>query len=612
MAEGLTEGLLGGEAEEGEAVRVARSIDSVAAAVAVRASAAGEPLDPHLVAYLQEQTNLARLEQRHFEKERELAIGAAKRKRLSDQLRIAFQVLLALIVTGIVAGLLLMIHDAVRSNSVVIEPFASPPALIARGLNGEVIAGGVLDRLTQLQSSTRSASSKRNMSNAWTGEIKLEVPETGISIGEVDRLLKNRFGNDTRIEGDLVQTLDGKLALTVRGTGLLAKTFEGNPADLDELITRAAEYIYSQSEPTLYLVYLANNARHSEVIAMAKAIYGNIAPSDRPYVLNAWANALSSVGAPTRDALALYRRAIAMKPDFWVAHNNVINALWLLGREEDAWRAGEDLKRFAGGRPGNAPELYYQNQDFLTWNSGAARASTLADAEAHGGVGSSVSAAAPSVADMDVRLHDFGDANLQLQTALGDTTDMTVAAMGHFIRGRMASERGDTAAAAHEMEIFYAAFANPDVGGQYPGYSCWVAPAEEAAGHPDKADAILRTAGTFVDCYRFRGDILDRRGDWAGAQQAYRAAVGLAPDLPASYYSWGLALARHGDLSGAAKMFSAANQRGPDWADPLKAWGDVLMRQGRRDDARAKYVMALPKAPAWRELRTAAAAAGAN
>ena len=612
MAEGLVEGLLGEEAGEGEARGAARGLDPLAAASAVQASAAGTPLDPHLAAYLQEQTNLARLEQHHFEKERELAIGAAKRKRLSDQIRIAFQILLALIVTAIGTGLIVMVHDAFVSNSVVIDPFAAPPALAARGLNGEVIAGSVLDRLTQLQASTRGSSAKRNISNAWTGEIKLEVPETGVSIGEIDRLLKARFGNDIHIEGDLVQTPEGGLTLTVRGTGLLPKSFEGGPADLDSLISKAAEYIYSQAEPSLYLVYLANMGRNAEVVATAKAIYANVSAAERPYILNQWANSLASTGGSIQETYSLYRRAVALKPDYWVAWSNAQNSLWLLGREEDAWREGEEMKRAAGGRPGRAPELYYQNVDFLTLNLQSARSSMVADSEAHGGVGSLVGANAPSIADMDVRLHDFADAALQLQTALGDASDPTLAAMSHFVRGRIAAERGDNATAVREMEAFGSAYADPNVSSQYPGYNCWIAPAEEAAGHPDKADALLRSAGSFVDCYRFRGDILDHRGDWAGAQRAYRAAVRLAPDLPTAYYSWGLALARHGDLAGAAQMLATANQRGPAWADPLKAWGDVLMRQGQRDEARAKYVLALPKAPTWRELKAAAAAAGAN
>jgi len=59
--------------------------------------------------------------------------------------------------------------------------------------------------------------------------------------------------------------------------------------------------------------------------------------------------------------------------------------------------------------------------------------------------------------------------------------------------------------------------------------------AEEAAGHADKADALLKNSGTFVDCYRFRADILDGRSDWAGAQKALCRRCNGSPDLPAAY-----------------------------------------------------------------------------
>jgi tetratricopeptide (TPR) repeat protein len=88
-----------------------------------------------------------------------------------------------------------------------------------------------------------------------------------------------------------------------------------------------------------------------------------------------------------------------------------------------------------------------------------------------------------------------------------------------------------------------------------------------------------------------------------GAQKAYAEAVALAPDLPAGYYSWGVALTRHGNHAGAETKLSDANQPQPHWADPLKAWGDVLAKQGKMRDALAKYDEALKYAPNWTQLK---------
>jgi tetratricopeptide (TPR) repeat protein len=115
---------------------------------------------------------------------------------------------------------------------------------------------------------------------------------------------------------------------------------------------------------------------------------------------------------------------------------------------------------------------------------------------------------------------------------------------------------------------------------------------------------VLKTGRTFVDCYRFRADILDGRG-LVGAQKAYADAVALAPDLPAAYYSWGVALAKHGDLVGAAAKFKDANQKGPHWADPLKAWGEVLVKQGKTKEALMTFDEALKYAPNWKQLKEA-------
>ena len=532
-------------------------------------------------------------------------------RRFGLQLRNGLQVLIGLIVAAIALGVTVMVFDAFNSQTVVVEPFDAPPGLAARGLTGKVVASDLLDVLTRLQAATRASAGLRKLANAWTGDIKIEVPETGVSIGDLDRMLKARFGHDIRIDGDLVQTQDDGLALTVRGGGFLPKTFTGGAGDLAKLTTEAAEYVYGRSQPSLYGTYLIDAGRNQEAVAFSKSVYAALGAADKPYVLNAWANAVQNTGGRPIDTAPLYEEAVRLKPDFWVAYSNLMNVDMLLQNEEAAWRLGQVMLSKSGGRS-HVRGILFQNLDTLTWNLLPWRDEVFEDSQQHGGIGSSLTAAAPSLADIDQRLHDNAAAELQLQTAQSDATDPTVVGLTHFIHGRIAAEAGDVPRAAAEMDAFVTSFANPVISSNYPGYTCWAAPVEEAAGHPDKADAVLKSAGRYVDCYRFRADILDHRGNWPAAQAAYAQAVAIAPDLPAADYSWGLALARHGDPGGAIAKLSAAHDKGPGWADPLKAWGDVLARQGRWKPALAKYDAALKLAPVWADLHRARDAAAAR
>jgi tetratricopeptide (TPR) repeat protein len=348
------------------------------------------------------------------------------------------------------------------------------------------------------------------------------------------------------------------------------------------------------------------------VVAFARATFASASKTDRPYLLNNWAIGLQNTGGSAAEALPIYRAAIKLKPDFWVGYNNIQNCLRDAGDEEGAWRTGEDMRRAAGGRPGRSPEAYFQNWDELTWNLQAWLESANANADLNAGVGTFVNTVGPIVADVLTRLHDPAAAELALATTKPNAKDPTIAALTYFVHGRLAAESGDVARSVVEMEAFQSSYANPIVSSNTPGYDCWVALAEEAAGHPDKADAALKAGGAFLDCYRFRADLLDGRGDWAGAQRAYAAAVKLAPDLPAGYYSWGAALARHDDLAEAAEKLKEAIARGPHWADPLKLWGDVLAKQGQRQEALAKYDAAVQYAPNWQALKDARAAAKAK
>ncbi|HSZ50728.1 MAG TPA: tetratricopeptide repeat protein [Caulobacteraceae bacterium] len=602
---GIIEDILGGEEAERPERDVQAGLDPVAASLATGAARTDRTIAADLKAYLKRQARLVELQTEHLHEQRMVLLSSLRIRRTTDRLKLGMQLFFILVATALGLGAAVMVFDAFNSRSVVVETFDAPPALAARGLSGKVVAGGVLDALTRLQQATRSNKAARELSNAWTGDVKVEVPETGVSIGEIDRMLKTRFGHDIHIEGDLVQTDAGGVALTIRGDGVAPKTFEGGPGELDKLSTQAAEYVYGQSQPALYAVYLSDSGRDAEAIDFARTAYPGTDTAERPYLLNAWGNALENTGRSPREAMPLYSEAVRLKPDYLPGYANLMNTDLLLGDEEGAWRIGEATRRRSRGMPEGEAAHDLINADLVSWDLLPWRDALLADAKAHAGLGSNASDSTPDIAEVEARLHDLEGASLQLSTAQARFADPNVAAMTHFVRGRIAAEVGDTARSADEMEAFAAAYASPVVSSNYPGYLCWVAPAEEMAGRPAKADAVLAAAGRYVDCYRFRGDILDHRGDWAGAQRAYAAAVALAPDLPAAYYSWGLALARHGDAASAAEEFAAAHQRGPHWADPLKAWGDLLAREQRWPEAVAKYNEALKWAPAWIELKRA-------
>jgi len=603
---GGTPGLLGATTEPSTDGSGAESpLDPTAAAMAAEVAKDNPELAQKASAYFDKQSHFVEIQTEDLDEQRGVNLSLLKLKRFSERLTVALRVLLILMVTVIGFGGVILIHDAVSSRRVVIESFNSPSALASRGVTGRVIAAELLGELNRLQSATKSSSAKRDLTNAWSAEPELALPETGLSIGDLSRVLKRRFSRDVHIDGDLVQTETGDLELTVRGDGVPQKTFSGRPDALSRLTTQTAEYVYSQSEPALYADYLATEGRYAETISFSRAAYATASLEDRPYLLNVWAIALQSAGGSNRDALALFRAAVKLQPEFWVAHSNIQGTLIILGDEEGAWRAGEALRAAAGGRPGRAREFNYANWDQLTWNLRAWRDEIAADAELNAGAGTGSYASGPQIADIEARLHDVDAADLALNTTQENPHDPTIAAMTHFVHGRLAADAGDAARAATELEAFEAAYANPFVSTSLPGYNCWLAPAEEAAGRGEKADAVLKTAGTFVDCYRFRGDILDHRGEWTGAQKAYADAVALAPDLPAAYYSWGVSLVHHGDLVGAIEKLRNANQRGPHWADPLKVWGDVLASQGHRREAYLKYDEALEYAPNWQLLRQA-------
>jgi tetratricopeptide (TPR) repeat protein len=617
MSNGIVGAMLGGQpAEAGgkaDGPRVGSQASGVAADLAMNLASTDPEVAKRASEFLEEQAQILRLQREEIPEEWRLRRGQmmgqakeARVRRLGQMIRVGLQVITAGFGVVFAVFVLGVIYSATQSRALVIDAFEAPPALAARGISGKVAANGLLDAISVIQDASKSASAKRKVASAWTGTINVEVPQTGLSISEIERLLRARLGNDTHISGDLVQQTDGSMTLTVRGDGIRPRSFTGGPDALSMLTTQAAEYAYGEAEPALYSAYLISSDRSAEADAFLTQAYPRASDEAKAGLANNWGYALENLERPV-EAIAKYRLSLRLKPDNWVAQGNFVALLAEIEGEEAAWRASEEMRRLAAGRPkSNQPRgSDLLNGQYLSQDAGSQLA-TLADRSPKSG-GATVESPGPMMAEAFGRVHDWSGAAAALASSEQDAPSTTM--VRSLIAGLRALEAGNSAAAVAPLEAAYQVWlADTEQQINYPDMPCHLGLAYGLTGRGAEAGAVFARTGRWVKCASFRADALEHGGDRAAADAAYAQAVALAPSLPFAYQRWGLALLTRGDHAGAQAKFAAASQRGPRWADPLKAWGDSLTAQGRGREASKKYAEALRHAPQWLELRRAAAA----
>ena len=228
----------------------------------------------------------------------------------------------------------------------------------------------------------------------------------------------------------------------------------------------------------------------------------------------------------------------------------------------------------------------------------------MARSAGHGNQSTDLTPAAAIVAG---QLHDSAHAEFLLQTDSSRAEDRFFAAMAALGRGTIALDLQHAAAAASAADEMQRVLADAPVAtrmGVNTGYDCWWPLAYELAGRRADADRALAVAQSepFVDCDRFRGDLLNARGDWAAAVKSYEAGVARAPSLPPVYLSWAQALLGRKDFAGAITRAQAAHERGPALG---RSAGGLARRSRRRANIRPRDRVrgGLRHAPKWGALQ---------
>lgn len=583
--------------------------DTVAAtvgmAVALDSGHAQSALTAPLVAYLADQRACI-ADQRHHQKQQYKYLRLAI---LSERFSIALRALTALVGLVFAAGVAFMIWNAAQPGGLVIEPFSVPPELEERGLSGKVVASKLLDVLGAMQAQTDSQRNPKTYTNYWGDDIKVEIPQTGVSISELNRFLREQLGHPTHITGEIVNS-QGGLVVTARAGATGSGSASGSAAQIDALLSKLAESIYRVTEPYRYSVWLREYGRTNEGLAVTMELAQHGPARERPWGYLGWANSLEeSAGYTAR--LDMMRQVVRMAPDMYLARDNICLIEDKISQPEQAisdCRAAVPLlsgTNHGGIRDDVVPIARLRLQALIDENLGSFHAASerwnqVLDFGLQGTTYSLVA----MVAQAQIAEHDLASARstMEVPEAVGSLNPGSHAldrAWGNMLTA-FAAEQWQTVIASDPT--FQAVYA------KYPGLRSyafarqlpWLAMAHARLGEFKDAEQLLAQTPQDCDvCLRTRAALAAMQNQAARADDLFAAAVQHQPEIPFAYADWGSALLARGDVAGAIAKLKLANKRGPGFADPLEVWGEALVRQGDFAAAAAKFSAANALAPQW-------------
>jgi tetratricopeptide (TPR) repeat protein len=570
-------------------------------------------------AFLDDQRRMLHLQMEEMGGEYHYKLSHMRLRRFSGWVKAAFEASLGLLALALVVGLGFMVRSAAHADGFVIQSFSVPPDLAARGLNGEVVASKLLDDIRAAETLLNSVVQDPAISRSSSNDIKVEIPDTGISLAEVYRFLREWLGHETMVSGEIVRTPEG-LAVTVRVAEGGGVSYVGPEAGLGSLIQKAAEHVLEVTVPTRLAGHLANpgSARVAEGRAILERVAADPTQSRRirASALNSLANIFARLGNG-RKALALWRQTRDTDPSFPLGYTNAVSGEQQYGHPEAALalipgtllvleRGSSDWLPAAAASTRNAIQLTGAE---LTgdYSEGIRLARIGAEMTGAGVPGFGPLTALRLAGSFLAAQHDSGarawldkipapPSRPGAATALAITRLQAEASLENWpavLAGEAATEKSVRQFAPdQDTKLRFAVQLSP-----------WVALATARTGDLAGAEAVI--VSTPVDCYdcvRARGVIAALAKQPARADFWFTRAVHDAPSIPFAYQDWGRALLDRRQPDAAIERFKLANQKGPHFADPLEGWGEALMAKNQSHLALAKFAEANKYAPNWGRL----------
>ncbi len=602
------------EEQESVATPSAEQASPAGIALALGKSRPGSPLPAETAAFLKKQTELVELQKEHLHEQRELVLSRLRWGRFSDRIKALLQAMTAVVGLLVAIGIVWMAWQAHEDRSLIVEAFSVPPDLAQQGLSGQAFASLLLDRLAEMDSKAPSVRAANSYTANWGEDAKVEIPETGISIGELDRFLRRSLGRQTYVSGEVIRTAGG-LTVSVRATGQPGVSVTGVDTDLDGVVRKAAEAVYGQTQPYRYSKYLEFQGRIDEALVVIRQLTQSTASAqERAWAFAQLEDLLQSRGDLV-GAAAAGRQAVRLNPDMALGYSNLGDAEQFLGHD------GLAVQTYARGlvvTPRSMSQMSPQAQILIADRLGGPRYDLMGDVDDAETTWShyldrqdfqGYLKLIPALRSRARALaHDPSGARaLRLQGAL--STD--VALLGHLdlLQAPVMPEYEEAAAAEdwprtlQVLDGSIAATQTMGPMGQVVRERFLLAHRALALARLGRLpEAAAEIAATPLDCYRclqVRGQVAAAQGDRAGAAHWFSQAVRQSPQLPQAETEWARLLTEAGDIDGAIARLAQAHAKSPHFPDALELWGEALMRKGAFKGAVAKFTEADTHAPRW-------------
>jgi hypothetical protein len=533
------------------------------------------------------------------------------------QLGVLLRVATAVVGIAVATAIGIVVWKASRADGTLVDAFSVPPQFAQVGITGEVVADDLTSRIGAIRdiAVNNSISSSRDIRQDSAEDIKVEIPETGVSLGQAWRYLREWLGHEHHLSGNLRLIGEGKIALTAAVDGETAAAVSGASGDLDKLEQQVAEQVFARVDPTNIVLYLRSTRRGDEALAAAER---GAQLADGPVARSAayalWADMFRLVSGDMPLAAAHARLATEINPKLITGHRELMWASFLMGHDEEALRQAQlmrslredDLPLGLQGR-GFAemvaegvferdaalgdfahPVSQYDCSSCVRVSGGPAEFA----ARAHDGAASrSLAAETAPISVQGVTRMDIGIGTARVRYFSAAMVDDWPAAIASARAYAQIANAGDTVNPGLKTARLRT---------QVPPLLAYaLARSGDIAGAQAVIDA---TPGDCYDCVRARGIVAALAGQPGRADYWFARAVESAPSIPFAYADWSQALMSRGDMDGAIAKFTVANQKGPHFADPLEMWGEALMAKNQSHLALAKFAEAEKYAPNWGRL----------